>query len=153
MAESPVPTKYSVYGYKYITPPNIVLCEEGTLTAYAGDLVKFDSSGQLAIATSGAINGISQKTLTGTTGAIIPVELIARENLYVMRAASGTTTDQANVGEQGDITFTVNGGHYVTANTTSGADVQIMALHPEDGEKLGGRYIVRFMEGALDFSV
>ncbi len=153
MAESPLPTKYSVYAYKYNVPPNIIACEEGTLTAHAGDLVKFDSSGQLAIATSGACNGICGKTHTSTSGTTIPVELLDPANLYVIRAASGTTTAQANVGELFDITFTVDGGHTAAANTTSGVDGQIMQLHPEDGVKAGGRYIVRFLITATDFSV
>ena len=151
MAESPVPTNYSVLGYKYNVPPNVISTLEGTLTAHAGDLVCLDTSGQLAIATTGSILGICLKTHTGTANTVIPVEVISSQNLYVIRAASGTTTAQANVGELFTITFTVDGGHTAAANTTSGADGQIMALHPEDGAKAGGRYIVRFLESALDY--
>ena len=136
----------SVEVYSYTTPPNIINMQEGTTSGSfgIGDLVKGDTSGQVVIGTAAAFFGIARKGYTGTAGTIIPVELLSPDILYVMRAASSTTTAQANVGEEFAVTFTAS-AHTVAVNTTSGNDGIVYQLHPTDGVKAGGRYIVKFL--------
>ncbi len=156
MAESPVPTKYSVYGYKYITPPNVLPALEGTTSGSfkKGDLVRFDADGRIVIGVTTDIYAIALNDYTGTAGTAMSIEVLSPENFYVMRAASGATTVQTECGGSAVITFTTGGGaHYITVGTTGAHDCIVRQLHPEDGAKAGGRYIVQFEATALDTGV
>lgn len=129
--------------------PNVIRAYEGASQSYKkGDLVKAHANGLVVIGTAAAFFGIALEDATGTTSTATAVDLIRADNIYVMNAAGATTTAQTNVYEESDITFTV-GAHTLAANTTSGVDAIIMGLHPGDGAKLGGRYLVRFLDSVI----
>lgn len=125
--------------------PIVVPAQEGTGQSYkAGDLVKW-SSGQLVIATSGAIDGIARRDASGTVSTVCEVELINLDSVYVM--TYGTTTSQAVIGSTQDITFTA-GGH-TTITGGSGVDGVVVALDSRDAVGAsGGRVYFQFKPGA-----
>jgi len=129
----------SVVAYTGLAPQIVEIETDAAENAfYAGDLVT-TSSGELIIATTGAILGIAQKTATGTADTKTPVELINLNEIYVMKYS--TNTAESIIGTGGTITFGV-GAHTVT---TSGTDVYIVGLHPDDVVTTdGGRVLVRF---------
>jgi hypothetical protein len=138
----------SVVAYTGLAP-QIVEIESDAATAafYLGDLVKC-SSGELVIATTGAILGIAKKASVTGNDQKIPVELINPQEIYVIKYY--TTTAETLIGESRAITFTVD-AHVVAADSGSpGAlDVYIVGLHPDDAEGTdGGRLLVRF-EGTI----
>jgi hypothetical protein len=125
--------------------PIVVPAQEGTGQSYkAGDLVKW-SSGQLVIATGGAIDGIARRDASGTASTVCEVELINLDAVYLM--TYGTTTSQAVIGSTQDITFTA-GGH-TTVTGGSGNDGVVVALDPRDAVGTsGGRVYFQFKPGA-----
>ena len=135
----------SVIAYTGLEPQIVKIETDAAENAfYKGDLVT-TSSGKLVIATTGAILGISRKTATGTADTKTPVELINLNEIYVMKYS--TVTAESIVGTGGTITFGV-GAHTVT---TSGTDVYIVGLHPDDAEgDNGGRVLVRFDNSILE---
>ena len=143
----------SVEGYSYAVPPVVIKAQESVeLTAHEGDLVQGDADGMLIIGTAAAFFAIAKKTHSGTStgvdGVATEIEFLSADNLYVMRAGAATTTLQSDVNATFDITFTA-GAHTIASNATAGVDGVIMSLHPEDGSKLAGRYIVRFLGSVI----
>ena len=137
----------SVLLYSGVSAPTIEV-QEGTSTYYIGDLVHFDDSGQIEIASSAVISGIAMIDSTGSAGSAGDtqfMELIDFNALYLIAEATSTSADQVNVGDPAAITFTAGStralGH--TASTGSG-DVFVFGIYPGDVGVNGGRYIVRF---------
>lgn len=129
--------------------PNVIRAYEGASQSYKkGDLLKAHANGLVVIGTSAAFFAIALEDATGTTSKATAIDLIRADNVYVMSAAGATTTAQTNVYEESDVTFTL-GAHTLAANTTSGNDAIILGLHPEDGAKLAGRYLVRFLASVV----
>jgi len=131
----------SVVAYTGLAPQIIEIETDAAENAfYKGDLVK-TASGELVIATDGAITGIALKTADGVADTKIPVQLLNLNEIYVM--AYSTVTAESIVGVYADITFTA-GAHVVTDGTAS-EDVYIVGLHPDDAVGTdGGRVLVRF---------
>ena len=136
----------SVVAYTGLAPQIVEIETDADATAFvAGDLVS-TSSGTLVAASTGAILGIALKSaITDTDDVAIPVELINLNEIYVMKYS--TVTAESIIGTGGAITFTL-GAHTVT---TSGTDVYIVGLHPEDAVGLsGGRVLVRFDNSVVE---
>ena len=135
----------SVVLYDGVSAPTIVVQEGTTSGSYEiGDLVKFDSSGQIIIATNGLIAGIACMKYTGSAGSAgdtQQMELINYNALYLM--CNTSTAAQTEVGECAAIVFTA-GAHTVAEGTTSAGEVQIVGIYPGDVDVSGGRNIVRF---------
>ena len=133
----------SVERYDNSRPPIIIRAQEGTATQTfdAGDLVKWEAAGRFVIGTSGAFTAIARKDATGTAATVLDFEFIDPNQIYVMTASD--TTAQVDVGNKFDVTFTA--GAHTVADSAGGADGIIVGLHPEDGPKEGGRYLVRFL--------
>ncbi len=135
----------SVLLYDGVSAPTIVVQEGSSAASYEiGDLVKFDSGGQIILATNGLIAGIAQMDATASAGAAGDVqfmELINYNALYLI--CNTSTADQADVGETSAIVFTA-GAHTVAAGTTSAGEVHIVGIYPGDLGVSGGRNIVRF---------
>ena len=133
----------SVERYDNSRSPIIIRAQEGTATQTfdAGDLVKWEAAGRFIIGTSGAFTAIARKDATGTAATVLEFELIDPNQIYVMTASD--TTAQVDVGNKFDVTFTA--GAHTVADSASGADGIIVGLHPEDGPKEDGRYLVRFL--------
>ena len=140
----------SIEVYQYGAAPQVIEALEGTATQTfaVGDLVKWEAAGRVVVATSGNQCAIARKAATGTADTKLQIELLDPLTLYVAKAAAGTTTIQTDVGAESDFTYTI-GGHTLASNTTSGADAIIQQLHPTDGAKAGGRYIIRFMASGI----
>ena len=126
--------------------PIVVPAEEGSTQSYkAGDLVKW-SSGQLVIATAGAIDGIARRDASGTQHTVCEVELINLDSVYSVRNNSDATSI-ALVGDITDFTFTA-GAHTVDEDSAT-TDAVIVALDPRDVEgTAGGRLYIKFLAGA-----
>jgi hypothetical protein len=133
----------SVERYDATYSPQIIRLLEGTATQSFdnGDLVKWEAAGRVVIGTTGAFFGIARTDATGTANTTIEVELIDPNQIYVMTASD--TTAQVDVGNKFDVTFTATA--HTVADSASGADGIIVSLHPEDGAKASGRYLVRFL--------
>ena len=125
------------------TPPQVVVAEEGTGQSYkAGDLVKF-SSGQLVIATAGAIDGIARRDASGTASTACEIELINLDSVYVGKYKASATA-QTLVGAVSDFTFTA-GGHTLDESGAN-TDVYVVALDPRDAVGTsGGRLLFKFL--------
>ena len=137
--------------YLWSGEPNVIKALEGAAQGSAykkGDLVKAHANGLIVVGTAASFIGVAQEDPTNTTSTVTSIDLLRADNIYVMRAAGGTTTNQTDVYEESDITFTA-GAHTLAANTTSGVDAIILGLHPEDGAKAGGRYLVRFVHTVI----
>jgi hypothetical protein len=141
----------SVEVYQYAVNPITIEGQEGTATqAYKdGDLVKWEAAGRFIIGTAASFTAIARKDATGTAATKGSYELISPDNLYVMKAVSTTATLQTDVGSRFSTTFTL-GAHVITAEASSNIDGIIVGLHPADGPKTGGRYIVRFLSTVVD---
>jgi hypothetical protein len=130
--------------------PQVVVAEEASAGSandfYAGDLVKTDASGELVIATAGAIWGIAKRAATGTAGTKIPVELISSSNLYVVKYHTDATSE-ALIGDTLDFTFTA-GAHTVDESGAT-TDVECVGLDTRDGAVASGRLVVRFLETGI----
>ena len=133
----------SVERYDNSRSPIILPAQEGTATQTFedGDLVKWEAAGRFVIGTAAAFTAIARKDATGTAATVLEFELIDPNQIYVMTASD--TTAQVDVGNKFDITFTA--GAHTVADSGSGADGIIVGLHPEDGPKEDGRYLVRFL--------
>jgi hypothetical protein len=139
----------SVTSYTGLNPQVIEIQEASggsALDFYDGDLVK-TSSGELIIATAGAILGIARKTATGVDSTKIPVELINPNEIYVGNYTASATTE-ALIGDLVDFTFTV-GAHTLDESAAS-TDAYCVGLHPADAVGTsGGRLLIRFLGSAL----
>jgi len=123
--------------------PVVVPAQEGSGQSYkAGDLVKW-SSGQIVVATAGAIDGIARRDASGTQGTTCEMELINLDSVYVSQYKASATA-QTLVGVVLDYTFTA-GGHTLDESGAS-TDVIGVALDPRDAVTTsGGRLYVQFM--------
>ena len=123
--------------------PQVVPAQEGTGQSYkAGDLVKF-SSGQLVIATAGAIDGIARRDASGTANTVCEVELINFDSVYVAQYKASATA-QTLVGSIVDFVFTV--GEHTLDESAASTDAYCVALDPRDAVTTsGGRLYFKFM--------
>ena len=108
---------------------------------YKGDLLAADTSGELVIATAGVIESIALKAATGTASTKIPRSLININEIYVVKHTT-SITGETMIGDCFDFTFTA-GAHVVADGGTT--DVYCVGLHPDDGAKISGRLLVRFL--------
>ncbi len=123
----------------------VIEAQEGSSAASYedGDVVKFDNSGQIILATNGIIAGFATEDATGSAGSASDtqdLELIDFHALYLVTAASGTAADQVNVGEVAAITFTAG----AQVAVPGAGELHIVGIYPGDLAVNGGRYIVRF---------
>ena len=130
-------------------PGQVVYIQEATGGAandfYAGDLVKTDSSGQVVIATAGAIFGIARKTALGDDG-YLEVELINYNSVYkIFYKSSGTAVTL--VGDVIDATFTPGAHTWDESGATTDAMV-VELIDPAN--TTGGALGIRFLPGAVD---
>ncbi len=117
-------------------------CEEGSSAGSfeIGDLVAFDSNGQVVIATSGVIDGIAETSATGTQSITIQVNLIDPNTIYIANYKSASAT-QTLVGDCLDFTFTA-GAHTLDE---SGADTDCYCVGLADPEdSTSARLLIRF---------
>ena len=115
----------------------------GTQTFDVGDLVKFDSSGQVVVATAGVIHGIARQDATGTQATKLEVELIDPNAIYCARYKAAATA-QALVGDILDFTFTI-GAHTLDEGSAT-TDVYCVGLDNRDVVTTsGGRLLFRFL--------
>lgn len=145
----------SVLLYSGVSAPTIEV-QEGTVSGSyeIGDLVQFDTSGQIILAVAGNIAGIACMDATASAGSSTDVqqmEIIDFNALYLMTAAAATAAAQAHVGEDGDITYTYS-AQYVTQDAGSAKEVLIYGIYPGDVDTNGGRYIVRFNPAVIELS-
>jgi len=135
----------SVLLYDGVSAPTIEVQEGGSSGSYLiGDLVKFDASGQIILATNGIIAGIACMDYTNSAGSATDVqfmELINYNALYLM--CNTSTADQVDVGECAAIDFTA-GAQHIAEGSTSAGEVHIYGIYPGDVGVDGGRNIVRF---------
>lgn len=135
----------SVLLYDGVSAPTIEVQEGSSAGSYEiGDLVKFDTAGQIILASNGIIAGIALMDATASAGSATDtqfMELINFNALYLM--CSGSTSAQANVGETAAITFTA-GAHTLADATVAAGEVHIYGIYPGDLNVTNGRYIVRF---------
>ena len=141
----------SVILYSGVTAPTIEVQEGTTAASYeAGDLVRFDDTGQIILATTVQIAGIATLAATGSAGSASDVqvmELLDPNALYTITAPTATATAQTIVGNDVNIAFTV--GAHVVETTSSSPEIIIMGIYPGDLAVAGGRYIVKFIFGNL----
>lgn len=137
----------SVERYDNSRPPIVFHALEGTAgqTFKAGDLVKWEAAGRFVIGTAGAFTAIALQDATGVADTVLEFELIDPNQIYVMTASD--TTAQVDVGSKFNITFTP--GAHTVLDSATGVDGIIIGLHPEDGPKAGGRYLVRFLHSVV----
>lgn len=144
----------SVELYSGLNPQVVDIQEAAAGSAndfYDGDLVKCDGSGELVIATAGAIQGIARKTATGTASTEIPVELIDIHSIYSARYKASATAE-ALIGDILDFTFTA--GAHTLDESGATTDVYCVGLHPFDSVGTsGGRLLVRFLYSILTGTV
>ena len=137
----------SVVLYDGVSAPTIVVQEGTTSGSYViGDLVKFDTSGQIILASNGVVAGIACMSYTGSAGSAgdtQQMELINFNALYLITGEGSTTADQAHCGEVSNLNFTA-GAHYVATPSGAAGEVYIMGIYPGDLSVAGGRYIIRF---------
>lgn len=138
-----MPSVTSYYGHSYGPLPAL---EGGSTQAYkAGDLVKF-SSGQLIIATAGAIDGIAAQDATGTQATATAYYPIMFDEIYVARYKAAATA-QTLVGALVDFVFDL-GAHTLDESGAS-TDAYVVALDPRDVvTTTSGRLLFRFMPAA-----
>lgn len=128
----------AIVSFKRITgSPNIRTYPEASGTVldfYEGDVVKFDSSGRIVIATIGAFAGITQKRATGTQGTAIPIDLIRPGDEFSVPFRAATTT----IGLVNDVADVVlsKGAMTVQENNLSGTDTVIVGF--DEGAGPGG---------------
>ena len=133
----------SVVAYTGLSEQVIEIQEAAASSAldwYKGDLVKNDTSGELVIATAGAILGVAKDSASGTASTKIGVALISVQEIYVVKHTT-SITGETMIGDCLDFTFTA-GAHTVAVGGTT--DVYCVGLHPDDGAKISGRLLVRF---------
>jgi hypothetical protein len=112
---------------------------------YKGDLVLTDSSGEIGIATAGAVFGIARTTAPGSNGAV-QVELI-NPNATYKAIYKSSATSLALVGDVLDFTFTA-GGHTLDE---SGANTDVLCVSLIDpAGTTSGALEVRFIPACYD---
>lgn len=136
----------SVVAYTGLVPQVVEVQERAAGSAndwYAGDCVQVNSSGELiiAVAASGLIFGVAQKTCTGTASTEIPVDLLNVSEIYVVRYHTDATSE-ALIGDCLDFTYTA--GAHTLEESSATTDVYCVGLHPNDGAVASGRLLVRF---------
>lgn len=116
---------------------------EGASQTYdAGDLITFNTSGYVIVATAGSIYGIATKDATGTTEAVAEYEPLCFDAVY-SASYKASATAQALVGDCLDFTFTI-GGHTLD-ETSATTDVWCIGLDPRDAvTTTSGRLLVKF---------
>ena len=125
---------------------HIIPAQEGAgQTFKKSDLLKF-TSGQVVIATAGAIDAIAQADASGTTSATIAIEPIEFDQVY-MASYKASATAQTLVGALVDFTFTA--GAHTLDESGATTDALCIALDPRDAVATsGGRLLIMFMPGA-----
>ena len=125
--------------------PHVIAGKEtASQTFDKGDLVYFDTSGTVAVATAGAINAIAMKDASGTTNATIPIDLIDPNNTYIANYKSASAT-QTLAGDILDFTFTI--GAHTLDESGATTDVYCVGL-ADPGDATSARLLVKFL-GAL----
>lgn len=136
----------SVLLYSGVTAQTIEVQEGTTAASYdAGDLIRFDTTGQVILATTGVIAGIATEDATGSAGSASDVqamELLDVNALYLMTAAAAVATAQDDCGDDVNIDYTATAQFAET--TSSSPEIIIVGIYPGDLAVAGGRYIVRF---------
>lgn len=126
--------------------PQVVTARESGAAGYkAGDLVKFDTNGYVAVGTTTDFCAIAKKDEGSVANVECEIELLSPYNLYSIKGVSGTALAQTQVGDGFVVTFTA-GAHYVTVGTDS--DGAIVALLDPIGTD-GGRYVVQFWDSVI----
>ena len=115
--------------------------DSGANAFYKGDLVKYNTNGEVQIATAGVMSGIAKKTALGVDQTVIPVDILNINTIYVGKHTT-TATAESMIGDILDFTFTA-GGHTLAIGGTT--DVYCVGLHPDDGALAGGRLLIRFL--------
>jgi len=136
----------SVLLYSGVTAQTIEVQEGTTAASYEdGDLVRFDTTGQIILAATGIIAGIATEDATASSGSASDVqamELIDINALYLMTAGDLVATAQADCGNNVNIDFTA--GAQFAETTSSTPEINIVGIYPGDLAVAGGRYIIRF---------
>jgi len=104
-----------------------------------GDLVKFDTSGELVIATASNILGIALKAATGTASTEIPVDVLMGDEFSAVWTSEATTETLLN--DIADFTFTTGAQVLTGAGTT---DCVVVDFDDPVGTS-GGRVIVKII--------
>lgn len=141
----------SILLYSGVTAQTIPVQEGATSGSYVpGDLIRFESTGQVILATAAKIAGIATMSFTGSAGSvgdIQPMELIDVNGLYLMTAAGGVAPTQAEVGDAVNLDFSV--GAQFAETTSSTPEIFIVGIYPGDytgaAYTAGGRYIIKFI--------
>jgi hypothetical protein len=138
----------SVILYSGVEAQTIEVQEGSSAGSYeAGDLVYFDSSGQIIIATTGKIAGIATADATAAAGSASDtqdMELLDYNGLYLITAGAAVATAQDDVGDDVNLDFTA-GAHFAET-TSSSPEIAIVGLYPGDAVTTqGGRYICKFI--------
>ena len=136
----------SVLLYSGVEAQTIEVQEGTTAASYVdGDLVRFDSSGQIILATNAVIAGIATDDATGSVGSASDVqamELLDVNALYLITAGAAVATAQDDCGDDVNIDYAV-GAHFAET-TSSTPEIIIVGIYPGDLLVSGGRYIIRF---------
>ena len=131
--------------------PNIVRIQEASASSandwYAGDLVKVDSSGELVIATAGAIYGIARSAASGTASTWHNVDVLGHDDIITVKYKASATTEGLTT-DTVDFTFTAN-GHTVDESGAS-TDAVVVGFDPINAiGATGGRLLVKILPAAI----
>jgi len=110
-----------------------------------GDLVKFNTDGELVIATAGAILGIAQAAASGVDNTKVPVDVLMGDEFSIPWTAEATTETLLN--DIADVTFTT-GAQVLTGGGTT--DTVVVDFDDPVGTS-GGRVIVKVIPAAQQF--
>ena len=139
----------SVVAYTGLIPQVLEYGESGTGQTFKdGDPVLLHTDGQVRIGASGDFFGIARRDAEGVDGTKIPVELLNLNEIYVVTCSG--TTDLADVGLQVAFDAFSVGAWTVSETVAAAGELTILALHPEDGAKAGGRLLVRFRADEIE---
>lgn len=133
----------SVSKFDPMAQSTVVSAQEGagTQTFKRGDLLKFDASGQVVIATAGVMHAIALADASGTQATLLEIELLDPTAVYIAYYKSSATA-QALVGDTLDFTFTA-GAHTLDEGSGASTDTYCVGLYDAVGTT-GGRLMVRF---------
>ena len=124
----------SILLYSGVESQVITVQEGATAASYvANDLIRFESTGQVILATNAVIAGIATLAATGAAGGVSDVQdmaLLDSTALYIMTAAAAVAPTQAEVGDAVNLDFTA--GAQFVETTSSTPEVYIVGLYPED---------------------
>lgn len=142
---------FSILLYSGVTAHTIDVQEGATAASYvAGDLIRFESTGQVILATAAKIAGIATLAATGSAGSrsdTQDMELLDVNALYLMTAGAAVVPTQAEVGDAVNIDFAV--GAQFAETTSSTPEIEIVGIFPGDytgsAFTAGGRYIIQFI--------